>query len=243
MKQIINYQKIIPKGVSIREAVIPLKRHLVKFISVNSDEFIYSSKGYLWELRITSSLNLFEFFFNELFTEIYEISIIHYTNRRKLNPDLQYFVDRDYLLIKFKFLVSIKPYKKFSKYTLFYFTKILNDKLENDFISSIRLFDGKTVDSKITNMFSVFRIDETEIKKSTLKRMYYRSSTNKEKFDKKRYNKYSSLYKQKPDRIILAYYTRFLSGEITLNEIAKELNISKSTVQDIFSNPNIQKML
>lgn len=243
MNLIIQNNKNLPKSVSTRFAIIPLKKHLAKFISINWNKITYSNISYIWERQTISRLKLFEIFFGELFSEVYEVSILQFSSKKYLNSNFQNFIDNNYKIIQFKFLVSIEPIiiDPINKVSLHEFTKLLNDSLDRQFYAFIDNMEGKTIESKIKHTYFVFKLDETDIKKSTLKRTYHLLREN-EPFNFSKPFK-NTFYPHIPDRIIILYYSQFLDGKITLKQIADELNISKSTLKNIFNNPAIQTML
>jgi DNA-directed RNA polymerase specialized sigma subunit len=107
---------------------------------------------------------------------------------------------------------------------------------------------NNTIKKVINDIYTIYDLTSDDINKTTIEKYYQR---NKNKFKKQHTffgNLHGLLLPEKfhgkiDNRTIIHYYKLFLENKLSLNQIAKKLNVSESTIKRIFSNPDIQKSL
>lgn len=171
----------------IRFVIVPLKPHLAKFLIFQDwDKLKHPNKikdfsfSYFFE-----PLNSFEFYLIDRLAEILGEQIskrnpnFSYSlcrGKEKINPELELFKDKGYVFIKITFhIVYGSPPERQRKTTLRETVIFLNSILEHCFREFINMFlDYQSPVQALDQIYNAMGLTESEIKKSTLLRYYYR---------------------------------------------------------------------
>lgn len=161
----------------------------------------------------------------------------------------------EYVLIKVRYIVGNKKVTiQNSKHdvelpTIQHKIEFLNYVLEGAIKTRFSYFiaiRGTKPISWIKKFYTIFDINEDEFPYSSLIKFYQKNKQEIEQKGKLSFNSdklKNSIHPKVADYFIIEGYKEFLEQKKNLKEIANELNISESTLKNIFSNPEIQKKL
>ncbi len=248
---------------AIREVIIPLKKHLVKFIQADWDKIdkledkshenrcenfrvilVHSDFQAVVPLILGENFRLLSYNY-PIWDDAIEVNNILRKDLIK-EPILKKFSDDGYRIIKVKFHTKFRPYSKEERIDLqdLFGSNAKNFRLINKLLeASFRLYIVKSIygnhpNSRLDWIYNFLRLKETDIKKSTLLRYYHRK---KKEIDESPTQKALFTFdKEKPN----TYFFKIIeerNNEKSYAKIADKFKISKTKIIRICKTPKIQQ--
>ena len=182
-------QQVKPNTEAIREIVIPIKKHLAKFILFNDWDklihpeffaksilFVSYRRSKIWGDSFPSH-HLSQILSESIKNKNWFVSVNY--NRigsKSKSNETNIIFKNNYLLVKIKVHISSTPYIKQKDNSYRDVVKAINNYFESVFdgfcYTYIELHPVKI--KAIDEIYTLFRIDNNDLKKETLKRRYYR---------------------------------------------------------------------
>jgi hypothetical protein len=163
----------------------------------------------------------------------------YYTNRRNLTPLLKYFTKQGFTLVKFTFQVTTEKTKLENldnDKSIIRYVLTLNEAAFHSLIEGLFRFvrRSSTVKNGINMIYDYSILTETDFKKSTFTRKYFKYKKTErrididKKFDKKLY-----------DRDIFSICQKYFEHNLSFSDIAKIFGVSKSKIVNICNDPKV----
>lgn len=153
----------------------------------------------------------------------------------------------DYLRNGFQLIKVIGEFQKVkskSQHSPFF---LINPKWAYDFVNRgferhimeslafhIHARGNKTIQEVLDEFYQLFNLSESDIKRSTIIKFYQRKKDSIPLIRKREDLFLHSFHKKFSDEILISYYRMQIDGKITIGEIAEILNVSSSTIENIF---------
>lgn len=243
---------------AVREVIIPLKKHLVKFVQVDWDKIyeLYEEYEGYEEFREKMILSTFETYIPYLIKEKFklfdnyslpldenEIKIKISNQKKGLDENLNKFLTKDYVLV----IISIKSntFKKFTRKEMLDYNDLFADRfltyaslsksIEYLFLEYVvSSIHGNNPSKKLNVIYDILGLDEEDYKKGTLLRFYDRNKHEKSlTHQSKKFHKFD---KELPDFVIFDILKQHLTSNISYSKLAKKYNRSKSWISTICNN-------
>jgi hypothetical protein len=202
------------------------------------------------EIQLIIKFRLFPFFANKyLKKNDFSSDFSYYKVKKNIPIHLSEFVVKGYKLIKVKCTLAKSEFKSFNAPDNIKQITAINDlnfelelAIKDYFGLLIRLRNSTTINKRLSEIYDLFNLSDSDLKKETIIKHYHR---NKNKLSKRNYQYtgyFKRIYTDKfSNQVVLHLYEEFLAGKTTIKEISSVLSISETAVKDIFSHPDIQK--
>jgi hypothetical protein len=173
-----------PNRTPTRFIILPVKKHLAKFL-LFSDWKTIKHPDPITNIYFLNYLKTFnseykwtlKYFLNEnLKNENPIASVKYYRNRKNLSPLLESYIKKDYTLLKIELKISSSKFIQGKKMSFTEKVNLTNNSIKYFFqeLVAFYMFQHPNKKQAIDELYFYFNLTESDLKKETLRRWYYR---------------------------------------------------------------------
>jgi hypothetical protein len=232
-----------------RNVIIPFKRHLAKYIIAEQKKVDADISSLEIDVIRTIITSWFGMMFDEdaYLQKTFDFTFNYYTNRRRLYPPLQIYVDKGYTLLKVTVVIkkSAKNKPECLSYDNFYNkVELLNKLVNSEFAFYVsKMIRYHNIDNAIDEIYNVLNLKASDLKKSTMRRNYFRGeNSNNFRLSKEFKLGCFKISKSIPDSLLVEIYKEHYKQKYSYSQLAQKHSLSKSSISRICNNPKVKRL-